>query len=106
MNKVTIGSATLYLADCREILTDLRQVDALITDPPYGVSLGSHLAAKDRRTDRVLVKDGYDGYDDSAENYLTVVVPAIKKALEITRTVADSFLAFRRQSGNCRLRRQ
>jgi DNA modification methylase len=83
---VTIGNhATLYLSDCREILTDLRQVDALITDPPYGVSLGSHLAAKDRRADRVLVKDGYDGYDDSAENYLTVVVPAIKKALEITK---------------------
>lgn len=34
-----IGDATLYLGDCREILPDLPQVDAVITDPPYGISL-------------------------------------------------------------------
>ena len=80
---VTIGNhATLYLADCREVLTELRQVDALITDPPYGVLLGSQ---KDRRANHVLVKNGYDSYDDTAENYSAVVVPAIKRALEITK---------------------
>lgn len=31
----TIGNATLYLGDCREILPMLPKVDAVITDPPY-----------------------------------------------------------------------
>jgi len=31
----TIGNATLYLGDCRDILPTLPKVDAVITDPPY-----------------------------------------------------------------------
>jgi DNA methylase len=34
---VTIGSATLYLGDCREILPSLGKVNAVITDPPYSM---------------------------------------------------------------------
>ena len=34
-----IGDATLYLGDCLEILPTLPKVDAVITDPPYGVGL-------------------------------------------------------------------
>ena len=33
----TIGNATLYMGDCRDILPTLPQVDAVITDPPYGI---------------------------------------------------------------------
>jgi site-specific DNA-methyltransferase (adenine-specific) len=33
---VTIGRATLYLGDCREVLPGLPRVDAVVTDPPYG----------------------------------------------------------------------
>ncbi|MFA9204899.1 MAG: site-specific DNA-methyltransferase [Bacteroidia bacterium] len=32
-----IGDATLYLGDCREVLPTLGRVDAVVTDPPYGV---------------------------------------------------------------------
>lgn len=32
----TIGDATLYLGDCREILRTLPRVDAIVTDQPYG----------------------------------------------------------------------
>jgi DNA modification methylase len=32
---VTIGRATLYLGDCRDILPTLPKVDAVVTDPPY-----------------------------------------------------------------------
>lgn len=35
---VQIGNATLYLGDCREILPTLPKVDAVITDPPYGIN--------------------------------------------------------------------
>lgn len=39
MNKpIIIGDATLYLGDCMEILPTLPKVDAVITDPPYGIS--------------------------------------------------------------------
>lgn len=39
MRKEIIGNATLYLGDCREVLRSLAlQVDAVITDPPYGVT--------------------------------------------------------------------
>ena len=34
---VTIGNATLYLGDCLEILPTLSKVDAVVTDPPYGL---------------------------------------------------------------------
>ena len=32
-----IGDCTLYLGDCREILPTLGKVDAVVTDPPYGL---------------------------------------------------------------------
>lgn len=35
---VTIGRATLYCGDCREILPTLGKVDAVVTDPPYILS--------------------------------------------------------------------
>jgi site-specific DNA-methyltransferase (adenine-specific)/modification methylase len=34
---VTIGRATLYLGDCRDILPTLGKVDAVVTDPPFGL---------------------------------------------------------------------
>ena len=37
MNPIKIGNATLYLGDCMEILPTLGKVDAVITDPPYGI---------------------------------------------------------------------
>ena len=36
-----IGAATLYLGDCMEILPTLEKVDAVITDPPYGINENS-----------------------------------------------------------------
>ncbi len=32
-----VGDATLFLGDCREILPLLPKVDAVVTDPPYGL---------------------------------------------------------------------
>lgn len=32
-----IGDATLYCADCRDVLPTLSGVDAVVTDPPYGI---------------------------------------------------------------------
>lgn len=39
-NPVRIGNnVTLYLGDCREILPTLGNVDAVVTDPPYGLDV-------------------------------------------------------------------
>jgi site-specific DNA-methyltransferase (adenine-specific)/modification methylase len=45
MRVETIGDATLYLGDCREILPMLHRVDAVITDPPYGINENSKKVA-------------------------------------------------------------
>jgi site-specific DNA-methyltransferase (adenine-specific)/modification methylase len=36
-----IGDAVLYLGDCLEILPCLDPVDAVVTDPPYGIGFGA-----------------------------------------------------------------
>lgn len=41
MRKEVIGNATLYLGDCMEVLPTLPKVDAVITDPPYGIDYGN-----------------------------------------------------------------
>ena len=41
MRKEVIGNATLYLGDCKAILPKLSRVDAVITDPPYGIGASS-----------------------------------------------------------------
>ena len=83
----TIGDCTLVLGDSRDWLANVPpcfRVDTVVTDPPYGVDLGKHLASKDRRTDRVLVKDGYDSYDDTPENFRTIIAPTIAASIQIS----------------------
>jgi site-specific DNA-methyltransferase (adenine-specific) len=49
MNKVEIGNATLYLGDCMDILPTLDQVDAVITDPPYGIGANKQTLGKGKK---------------------------------------------------------
>lgn len=49
---VTIGRATLYLGDCRDLLGSIPQVDLVCTDPPYGIDESSaKVASRQRRID-------------------------------------------------------
>lgn len=58
-----IGDATLYLGDCREILPTLERVDAVVTDPPYGI--GEAAGANKSRTKIAVAKDyGNASWDD------------------------------------------
>jgi site-specific DNA-methyltransferase (adenine-specific)/modification methylase len=66
----TIGECTLYLGDCRDILPTLGPVDAVVTDPPYGIGESAG-KAKTRttgfspRVKGVYQKDyGDDDWDD------------------------------------------
>ena len=55
MRVETIGNATLYLGDCRDILPTLGKVDAVVTDPPYGIGFE------------------YESYDDTRENLAALI---------------------------------
>ena len=46
---VIIGNATLYLGDCLEILPTLPKVDAVITDPPYGINWKPRVTHQDQK---------------------------------------------------------
>ena len=46
--KEVIGNATLYLGDCLDILPTLDPVDAVVTDPPYGIALPCDFASRKR----------------------------------------------------------
>jgi len=60
---VKIGRATLYLGDCRDILPVLPKVDAVVTDPPYGIF-------KPRGGDgRMFGNDTIYSVDDSAAEW-------------------------------------
>jgi site-specific DNA-methyltransferase (adenine-specific)/modification methylase len=50
MRVETIGNATLCLGDCLEILPTLPKVDAVITDPPYGIGYRPYQANAIKRT--------------------------------------------------------
>ena len=49
MTPVVIGNATLYLGDCMEILPTLPKVDAVITDPPYGINVSTRVNHPERQ---------------------------------------------------------
>jgi DNA modification methylase len=63
MSKVEIGLATLYLGDCAEVLPTLGKVDAVVTDPPYGI--GEAAGKNKSRGDLAVAKDyGDDTWDN------------------------------------------
>jgi DNA modification methylase len=59
---VQIGNATLYLGDCLEIFPTLPRVDAVITDPPYGINENSRRVAS--RTKLAATRDYGEFYWD------------------------------------------
>ena len=68
--KVIIGNAELWYGDCREILPTLPKVDAVVTDPPYGVGLD------------------YGSFEDTPEYIASTVVPIIEMCISKAKRVA------------------
>lgn len=68
---VVIGNATLYLGDCRDILPMLPMVDAVITDPPYGIGIN--------KSNRLSISRGFgtDTWDEQ------------RPSIEIIRMICD-----------------
>lgn len=70
--KETIGNATLYLGDCLEILPTLGKVDAVITDPPYGLNFP------------------YLSYSDTQDNLRSLIDAFLPLARSMSRVCAVS----------------
>lgn len=80
-NPVVIGDATLYLGDCREVMRSFApsfRVDALITDPPYGLS-GSSGTINEGRAKAIYS----NGLTDTLDDVRNVYVPSVQMALSI-----------------------
>jgi DNA modification methylase len=72
---------TIYHGDCREVLPEA-SIDVLITDPPYGVELGTSDSRGGRHG---LAKSRYSSYDDTYEAFTDVIVPTVVKALSLVK---------------------
>lgn len=72
-----IGNATLYLGDCRDLLKSIGTVDAVVTDPPYGIG---EAAGKNKSRGKLAVaKDfGNDSWDN--EPVSEVLITAVREA--------------------------
>jgi site-specific DNA-methyltransferase (adenine-specific) len=73
-----IGDATLYLGDSAEMLPQLCGANAVVTDPPYGVGLGSTAGSGGSHG---LSIAAYDGYEDTYENYVSQIVPILRDCI-------------------------
>jgi len=66
IRKVVIGSATLYRADCFDVLPTLEGIDAVVTDPPYGIGFA------------------YRSYDDSPDQYESMMRRLVPELVRVT----------------------
>ncbi len=62
-----IGEATLYLGDCMEVMPTLGKIDAVVTDPPYGISYRSGMTGHDGGKSLPGI---YGDEDTSARDYV------------------------------------
>lgn len=66
IERVVIGNATLYRADCFDVLPQLADIDAVITDPPYGIGFT------------------YRSYDDAPGKYDDMMQRLVPQLVRVT----------------------
>jgi len=120
--KEIIGNATLYLGDCLEILPTLDKVDAVITDPPYGIGYKSPTGkGKYVRGDYAVIAGDTEAFNPEpwlsfpevvlfgANHYADKLPPSAcwliwdKRAGMAQNNNSDCELAWKKQGGSARL---
>ena len=76
-----IGDCRLILGDCLEVLPTLGPVDAVVTDPPYGVGFAGSTTKHSARTGVT-----YSSFDDTPEAVAAICVPAVRSAVALARS--------------------
>jgi site-specific DNA-methyltransferase (adenine-specific)/modification methylase len=88
---VQIGDATLYCGDCMEVLPTLGKVDAVITDPPYGIGADSSM----HKTSGVVVGHGHRRVAKRTyENTDWDNAPPSKEVIDSIQSVAPIVIIF------------
>lgn len=64
--EVVIGNATLYLADCFDVLPELDGIRAVVSDPPYGIGFT------------------YRSYDDAPDKYDAMMARLVPELIRVT----------------------
>ncbi len=77
------SAVTIFHGDCREMSLWIHPCDLLLTDPPYGVEMGSKDYAIGSQ--HGLVREKYASYHDTYDEFLNIVVPALKHAMEFCK---------------------
>ena len=89
MNRpVIIGDATLYLGDCMDILPTLTKVDAVITDPPYGINENHKKVAS--RVNKAAARD-YGAFDWDKATPSRELIDAIREKAEFAAIFGGNY---------------
>lgn len=86
MTKVVIGDCTLYHGDCMDIMPNLGKVDAVVTDPPYGIG---EAAGKNKKRDGYGLAPARDYGDDEWDN-----LPASADQIKAMRDISKHQIIF------------
>ncbi len=65
MREERIGNQRLILGDCLEVMPTLGKVDAVVTDPPYGVGFSGQTENDGRKS-----RGAYNSFDDTDHEYI------------------------------------
>ena len=84
MTPVIIGDATLYCGDCMDVLPLIGKVDAVITDPPYGII--NEFGSQSRKDGSRTLQFAWDG-----EHITKTVLAALDIAFKLAEQSAFVF---------------
>lgn len=77
----------LICGDNLMVLPTLSGIDAVVTDPPYGLALGTNEQRRGWKT-KHLGKRAYAGSDDTYEDFVGAIVPRLNAAIGLAKRAA------------------
>ena len=76
-----IGDCTLYLGDCLEVMPTLQPVDAVVTDPPYGIGADKKNAQSSIRDNPKWAQKSWDSARPSIAHFSEILRAAPKSII-------------------------